>query len=142
MQRSVSRKLFFALFAGAVGAGAATESQAAIASSGTIQNVKFTLPPPPPPPKHAFTPLPPIKQLVIPNVPKGPDLQSQINALNTQVLALQANQSSIWNNVTAIWGSFNNVGNEFYKHFHTYESYNTQAGQWQTWGSWGPEWPV
>jgi len=38
--------------------------------------------------------------------------------------------------VTAIWSSFNNVGNEFYKHFHTYEWYNTQAGQWQTWGSW------
>ena len=50
--------------------------------------------------------------------------------------ASKQSQSSIWNNpLTAFWSSFNNVGNEFYKHFHTYECTITHTGQSHTWGS-------
>ena len=136
MQHLVSRKSFFALFVGAASFGTAKAAQAATVS--TNANLKLVMPPPPqpPPPKNKWTPLQALKPLVVvPNAPKGPDLQSQINALNARVYALEGNQTYIFGKLNDLYANVNTVGTQLYNHNHRYFWYNAVAGQWQTWGT-------
>jgi hypothetical protein len=125
---AITRQLFFAsLF----GTQIATLNQPITTTATTTMSNPPVMPVQPHP---KTSPLPPLKGLIQTTVviPKGPDLQAQIDALASQVKALQTNQATMSADTGNIWSHVNTLDSYYWSHNHPFPVWVVQNG----YGSW------